>query len=69
LGYKHMEPPPGADPGHPPYEGGAAAVRGGKSYRGWDRTSVAKDQSLDGMPTTHPVSVRKARVERASREV
>ena len=24
-----MEPPPGADPGHPPYESGAAAVRGG----------------------------------------
>jgi hypothetical protein len=32
LGYKHMEPPPGADPGHPPYEGGAAAVRGGVSW-------------------------------------
>ena len=31
LGYKHMKPPPGADPGHPPYEGGAAAVRGGKA--------------------------------------
>ena len=29
-----MEPPPGADPGHPRYEGRAAAVRGGK-----DRTS------------------------------
>jgi hypothetical protein len=26
-----MEPPPGADPGHPPYEGGAAAVRGGEA--------------------------------------
>lgn len=31
LGYEDMEPPPGADPGHPPYEGGAAAVRGGKA--------------------------------------
>jgi hypothetical protein len=31
LGYKHMEPPPGADPGHPPYEGEAAAVRSGKA--------------------------------------
>jgi hypothetical protein len=31
LGYKHMEPPPGADPGHPPYEGEAAAVRGGNA--------------------------------------
>jgi hypothetical protein len=29
LGYEDMEPPPGADPGRPPYEGGAAAVRGG----------------------------------------
>ena len=28
LGYEDSEPPPGADPGHPPYEGGAAAVRG-----------------------------------------
>jgi hypothetical protein len=32
LGYEDMEPPPGADPGHPPYEGGAAAVRGGLSW-------------------------------------
>ena len=29
LGYENVEPPPGADPGHPLYEGGAAAVRGG----------------------------------------
>ena len=29
LGYEDMEPPSGADPDHPPYEGGAAAVRGG----------------------------------------
>lgn len=31
LGYEDMEPPPGADPGHPPYEGEAAAVRGGEA--------------------------------------
>jgi hypothetical protein len=31
LGYEDVEPPPGVDPGHPPYEGGAAAVRGGKA--------------------------------------
>ena len=31
-GNEDMEPPPGADPGHPPYEGGAAAVRGGVSW-------------------------------------
>jgi hypothetical protein len=29
LVYEDMEPPPGADLGLPPYEGGAAAVRGG----------------------------------------
>ena len=32
LGYEDMEPPPGADPGHPPYESEAAAVRGGVSW-------------------------------------
>jgi hypothetical protein len=32
LGYEDSEPPPGADPGHPPYEGGAAAVRGGVGW-------------------------------------
>ena len=32
LGYEDVEPPPGADPGRPPYEGGAAAVRGGVSW-------------------------------------
>ena len=31
LGYEDMEPIPGADPGHPPYEGGAAAVRIGEA--------------------------------------
>lgn len=30
LGYEDMEPPSGADPDHPLYEGGAAAARGGK---------------------------------------
>jgi hypothetical protein len=32
LGYEDVEPPPGADLGHPPYGGGAAAVRGGMSW-------------------------------------
>jgi hypothetical protein len=32
LGYEDSEPPPGVDPGHPPYGGGAAAVRGGMSW-------------------------------------
>jgi hypothetical protein len=31
------EPPPGADPGHPLYESGAAAVRGGvAAHRGFE---------------------------------
>ena len=46
--------------GSPPYEGGAAAVRGGNATGAGDRTSVAKVQSLDGMPTTHPVPVGEA---------
>jgi hypothetical protein len=29
LEYEHVEPPSGADPDHPRYEGGAATVRGG----------------------------------------
>ena len=41
LGYEDVEPPPGADPGHPPYEGGAAAVRGGVSCPARTRTSIA----------------------------
>lgn len=31
--HKRVEPPPGVEPGHPPYEGGAAAVRGGIAPR------------------------------------
>jgi hypothetical protein len=41
LGYEDVEPPPGADPGHPPYEGGAAAVRDGVSCPARTRTSIA----------------------------
>jgi hypothetical protein len=42
------EPPSGADPDRPPYEGGAAAVRGGEGFRGWTRTSEDKGQGLAG---------------------
>jgi hypothetical protein len=41
LGYEDVEPPPGADPGHPPYEGGAAAVRDGVSCPARTRTPIA----------------------------
>src|SRR6516164_6078107 len=34
AGLRGLEPPPGADPGHPPYEGGAATVRGGEATGG-----------------------------------
>ena len=37
LEYEHGEPPPGADPGRPLYESGAAAVRGGvAAHRGFE---------------------------------
>ena len=41
VGCEDMEPPPGAGPGHPPYEGEAAAVRGGVSCPARIRTSIA----------------------------
>ncbi len=34
LGYEGLEPPLGADPSHLPYEGRAAAVRGGIAGEG-----------------------------------
>jgi hypothetical protein len=38
-------------------------------YRSWNRTSVLSGQSRGGMPSTHPVMVRKVRLERTCREV
>ena len=38
-------------------------------YRSWNRTSVLSGQSRGGMPSTHPVMVRKVRFERTCREV
>ena len=44
LEYEHVEPPPGADPGHPLYESGAAAVRGGvAAHRGFEPRSAQSD--------------------------
>ena len=47
-----VEPPPGADPGHPPYEGGAAAVRGG-AFPSQDRTEITRARAWRpaGYPT------------------
>jgi hypothetical protein len=69
LGYEDMEPPPGADPGHPPYESGAAAVRGGKLaiLASNQELRVQGPAGLPYSPNGH--RVRKARVERASREI
>jgi len=69
LGDEDVEPPPGADPGHPPYEGEAAAVRGGKLaiLASNQELRVQGPAGLPDSPNGH--RVRKARVERASREV
>jgi hypothetical protein len=54
LGYEEMEPPPGADPGHPPYEGGAAAVRGGVASGAGLEPARAGFRALLGTPAPHP---------------
>jgi hypothetical protein len=69
LEYEHGEPPPGADPGRPLYEGGAAAVRGGIASGAGLEPAGAGFRAPLGTPTPHPETVRKARFERADREV
>ena len=42
-----MEPPPGADPGHPMYEIGAAAVRGGiAAHRGFEPRLARSERAV-----------------------
>src|SRR6266704_343746 len=48
------EPPSGADPDRPPYESGAAAVRGGEGFRGWTRTSDGRGQGPAGVTDAPP---------------
>ena len=43
-----LEPPPGADPGHPPYEGGAAAVRGGVATGAGIEPACSRFRALAG---------------------
>ena len=57
-----MEPPPGADPGHPLYESGAAAVRGGvAAHRGFEprltlsESAVLPVERMGTAPTKHRV--------------
>jgi hypothetical protein len=67
LEYEHPEPPAGTDPASGAVRRRCSAIElRRQSYRGWDRTSVTKVQSLGGMPSTHPVPVREARLELAS---
>ena len=60
LGYEDMEPIPGADPGHPPYESGAAAVRGGEATGTGIEPVCPSFRDLAGFQTTHPVSRRRS---------
>jgi hypothetical protein len=54
-GVVDTEPPSGADPDRPPYEGGAAAVRGGeKASGGGLEPPMARVRALLGTPTPHP---------------
>src|ERR1700722_5493913 len=40
LRHERMEPPSGADPDHPPYEGGAASRARRRGYPSWIRTTI-----------------------------
>jgi hypothetical protein len=50
LEYEHMEPPPGVEPGHPRYEGGAAAVRGGEADHPGLEPGKLRAQNPAGLP-------------------
>lgn len=54
VGLRGQEPPSGADPDRPPYEGGAAAVRGGEASGGGLEPPRARVRALLGTPTPHP---------------
>lgn len=71
LGYKHMEPPPGADPGHPPYEGGAAAVRGGKATGAGIEPAWPRFRALMGcqQPTRYQCGRRESNAQAARFEL
>ena len=71
LGYKHMEPPPGADPGHPPYEGGAAAVRGGKATGAGIEPAWPRFRALMGcqQPTRYQCGRRESNAQAARFEI
>lgn len=62
LGYEDMEPPPGVEPGHPRYEGGAATVRGGEAARQGLEPRFADSESAV-LPLDDLASVRAVRFE------
>lgn len=51
VSYERTEPPSGADPDRPPYEGGAAAVRGGLASGAGLEPAMAGVRALQGTPT------------------
>ena len=63
------EPPSGADPDRPPYESGAAAVRGGIASGAGLEPAKAGVRALLGTPTPHPEPVRAERFELSSSRV
>ena len=71
LGYEDMEPPPGADPGHPPYEGGAAAVRGGKATGAGIEPAWPRFRALMGcqQPTRYQCGRRESNAQAARFEL
>jgi hypothetical protein len=56
--HHEREPPPGVEPGRPPYEGGAAGRARRHGFRGWSRTNGGMVQSHAGLPAAHPETVR-----------
>jgi hypothetical protein len=63
------EPPSGADPDRPPYESGAATVRGGIASGAGLEPAKAGVRALLGTPTPHPEPVRAERFELSSSRV
>jgi len=57
LGYKHTEPPPGVEPGLPPYESGAASRARRRSWPSWPRTRKLRVQSPADLPIL-PMAIR-----------
>ena len=65
AGLRGLEPPPGADPGHPPYEGGAAAVRGGEAAgQGLEPRFAASEAAV--LPLDDPAMVGEEGLEPSS---